>query len=151
MYHIFRYLGHASEEPGTRQNRLLSANGLSRELTKPAGRPADFASAGHRGTSWGIGYVSSKNSGIGRASCVEPMPARRWPAVSKHLLILPAGRRPAGRCFGLFATKAGLAAINIGMNSSSEHAMMNFGMYVTWASILNPSMDKKNQTKLNLN
>ena len=64
---------------------------LSRELTKPADRPIL-----HRP---GIGYVSSKNRGIGRASCVEPIPARRRPEVSNVFDI--AGRptptrRPAG-------------------------------------------------------
>ena len=109
-------------------------------LSRPAGRfyigRSSWDVVGHRP---GIGYVSSKNRGTGRASCVEPMPARRRPAVSNMFDI--AGQ--AGRSFGLCATKAALAAINIGMNSSSESAMMNFGMYVTWASILNPSMDKK--------
>ena len=64
--------------------------GLSRELTKPAGRTILHRPdvVGHRP---GIGYVSSKNRGIGRASCVEPMPARRGPAVSNMFDI--AGRR----------------------------------------------------------
>ena len=78
-------------------------------LSRPAGRFCPGRSSwdvvGHRP---GIGYVSSKNRGIGRASCVEPMPARRWPAVSN--MFDTAGRptparHPAGRCFGLFLVR----------------------------------------------
>ena len=52
-------------------------------LSLPPGRfcigRSSWDVVGHRP---GIGYVSSKSRGIGRASCVEPMPARRRPAVS---------------------------------------------------------------------
>ena len=119
-------------------------------LSRPAGRfcigRSSWDVVGQRP---GIGYVSSKYRGIGRASCVEQMPARRRPAVSNMFDI--AGRPTPGRpadLFWLFATKAALAAIKIGMNSSSESAMMNFGMYITWASILNLSLCTKH---LNLN
>ena len=80
-----------------RNNFLKCGNSLSR----PAGRfcigRSSWDVVRHRP---GIGYVSSKNRGIGRASCVEAMPARRRPAVSNMFDIAgrptPA-RRPAGR------------------------------------------------------
>ena len=65
-------------------------------LSRPAGRfcigRSSWDVVGHRP---GIGYVSSKNRGIGRASCVEPMPARRRPAVSNMFDIT--GRPTPGR------------------------------------------------------
>ena len=91
-----------SLERGYEQSSRINCSvrtSLSRELTKPAGRPILHRPdvVGHRP---GIGYVSSKNRGIGRASCVEPIPARRRPAVSNMFDIVgrqTPTRRPAGR------------------------------------------------------
>ena len=66
-------------------------------ISRPAGRfcigRSSWDVVGHRP---GIGYVSSNNRGIGRASCVEPMPARRRQAVSNIFDIAgrPADARP---------------------------------------------------------
>ena len=72
---------------------------IGREITKPAGRPIL-----HRpdivGPRPGIGYVSSKNRGIGRASCVKPIPAPLRAAVSNMFDIVgrpTPTRRSAGR------------------------------------------------------
>ena len=108
----------AVRRSGITQVGCRSQNAYSTYSLKPgthsAGRP------GHRP---GIGYVSSKNRGIGRASCVEPMPARRRPAVSNVFDIagLPTPpRRPAGRSSETLPQKRHLQ-----QQKSPESAMMN--------------------------
>ena len=54
----------------------------------------------------GIGYVSSKNRGIGRASCVEPMSARRRPAVS-NMFGIAGWPTPGRQMFWVVCHKSG--------------------------------------------
>ena len=93
-----------AERSAAQHHRTTKAGNSVR---RPAGRlcmgRSSWDVVGHRP---GIGYVSSRNRGIGRASCVEPMPARRRPAVSNLFDI--AGRpTPDRQMFWVVCHKSG--------------------------------------------